>query len=106
MTYQTFNELWEAAENAQVSQTIKLTIPDLTSHITNQLTAYQAIDASEAPEPAKTRLKEACMGEILLTMTQLSYKDNINTFVALQTALEKVKILSLADKYQLTSTTE
>ena len=100
MTYKTFDQLWEASEQAQSSQTSLLTIPDLISTLKNQLTAYQVIDQSEMIEEAKQRLKQDWMGDILLTLCQVSAKDNINTFSSLQNALEKLKILELANKHQ------
>ena len=95
-----FEGLWEQAEQQLQRETNSLSVKDLTEQIITQMSAYRAIDESAVPIEAKNKLKENWMGDILLTMTQLSYKDNINTFTALQMAVEKIKILELSTKYQ------
>jgi hypothetical protein len=95
-----FENLWESAEQQLQRETASLSVKDLTEQLITQMSAYRAIDESTAPVEAKNKLKENWMGSILLTMTQLSYKDNINTFTALQLAVEKIKILELSTKYQ------
>jgi hypothetical protein len=95
-----FADLWNTAESLLQTETNSLSVQNLTEQLITQMSAYRAIDESTAPVEAKNKLKENWMGSILLTMTQLSYKDNINTFTALQLAVEKIKILELSTKYQ------
>jgi hypothetical protein len=101
--HQHYETLWESAEQELATQTAKLSTQELINQLILQLTAYQKLDqAEETPADLKTGLKTQWFGEVLLSLTQLSYLEQVNTFTALETALERAKILSLAQKYQLT----
>ena len=49
---------------------------------------YRSIEAKELPENEKVKVKSRIMGEILLTLTHLSYKDNLNVFESLNLAMQ------------------
>lgn len=86
-----FEELWESAETLQ-----KEDISDQSS-IVNELIAKLSIykglsENQEIPNEERQKLKTHLMGKILLTFTNLSLKDNINTFTALHNAVNELKI--------------
>lgn len=79
-----FEDLWEKCEQLHQSSIAE----DLSSTIIDELmmkiNLYKMIDSkTEVGENERNEAKQRTMGEILLTITKLSLKDNINVFEAL-----------------------
>lgn len=79
-----FEELWEKCEKTHVEETNISTILD---ELSMKINLYKAIsERKELSGVELEKVKSRTMGEILLTLTNLSLKDNINVFEALNTA--------------------
>ena len=84
-----FEELWEQCENFQKDGGKVSDVPILLEELSLKLNLYQAIDAkTEIPVEDRQKVKSRLLGEILLTLTGLSLKDNINVYEALNIALQ------------------
>ena len=92
--YKHFEELWEASEllfknDAADSNSI-------IQEVMAKLFLYQSVSTKlEATAEEKSQLQHHIRGTIVSTLTHLSAKDNINVFVALQEATNKLKIEKL-----------
>lgn len=97
----TFNELWEKCEKFHQEEKDGSSSSELIDGLSMKLNLYKIIDLKpEIPEEDRQKIKDRTMGEILLTLTQLSYKDNINVFEALSTALQYHNIETYSNKYK------
>jgi hypothetical protein len=86
--YKTFNELWEASEQLHKESSKNDSINSIIDELILKINIYKVIDQkSEIPQIEKQKIKSHTMGEILLTLTNLSFKDNINVFPALYEAV-------------------
>ena len=96
---QHFEELWELAEKSFADKKDE-DIDLITNQLMLKVSLYKKMSAQ--PNSSKEELgkiKSHLMGEILLTLTQLSFKENIDVFAALKTAL----YFSTIEKYQSSS---
>lgn len=83
-----FSELWELCENLQKENSINNNSQNIINELNIKINLYRAIDLKqEIPEEDYKKIKSRLFGEILFTLTSLSFKDNINVFDALNTAL-------------------
>ena len=83
-----FEDLWTKAEEFHKNNSSIDSIEDIIEELVMKIGLYKAIDQrdeikSEDKKEAKSRL----FGEILLTLTNLSLKDDINVYESLQIAL-------------------
>lgn len=84
-----FEELWVKSENFQKDAGKISDVPVLLEELSLKLDLYRAIDSKkEIPEDDRQKVKSRLLGEILLTLTGLSFKDNINVYEALNIALQ------------------
>ncbi len=95
-----FEELWEKCEiffkDAGSGSQVQIVLDELLF----KCNLYKAIDAkTEIPEEERQKIKSRTLGEILLTLTCLSFKDNINVYEALNTALQYRNIEHYSQKY-------
>jgi len=95
-----FEELWDKCEAFHQENSKDESSVDVVHELTMKLGLYSAIAqkseiSSEDMEKAKSRL----IGEILLSLTAISLKDNINVFDALNTALTQHSISHYSNKY-------
>lgn len=98
---QHFEELWEKCEEFHKTSgdTGSATESDI-SELMMKLNLYKAMCQKEdLPADSAGKIKTRAMGEILLLLTKISLKDNINTFAALQEALEYKSIETFSQKY-------
>lgn len=94
-----FEELWEESENLFKGDTIS--VAAVIMELKAKLSVYQALnDSAGLPEEEKQKLKSHTFGKILASLSQLSLKDNVNTFAALKNAVEDIKIEQLELKYK------
>ena len=100
MTEMHFEELWEKCENLHQEMGDKFSNEELLSQLTMKLDLYKTLDTrTEIPEEDRKQAKSRILGEILLTITNLSLKDNINVFEALGLALQYRSINYFGQKY-------
>jgi len=84
-----FEELWEKCENFYKEAGNDNLVESIVDELAYKLTLYKALESkTEIPDEERTKAKSRLMGEILLTLTNLSLKDNINVFDALGVALQ------------------
>lgn len=84
-----FEVLWEQCENFQKDATAHNAVQQIIDELMLKINLYKAIDAkTEIPEEDRQKVKSRTLGEILLTLTALSLKDNINVYEALNIALQ------------------
>lgn len=85
-----YEMLWEASEHL-----FKDDKSD-TSSIVNELIAkfsfYKTIDTSELAQEEKNKAKQFIMGNILVTLSHLTYKENINIYPIHKEAIATHKI--------------
>ena|SRR5713101_6939474 len=98
--FKSFDALWETCEalHQQISP------DDNSSSILDELLLkvrlYQAINNQEMPEEEKQAIRTRAIGEVLLVLTNLSLRDNINVFAALEAAHNYRSIDFFSRKHQ------
>lgn len=84
-----FEKLWEQAEEFQKDGSANSNIQQIIEELMMKISLYKAIDSkTELPEEDRQKVKSRTLGEILLTLTSLSLKDNINVYESLNMALQ------------------
>ncbi len=85
-----FEELWEKCENFYKDSNLITDAKNLMEELTLKINLYKAMDSKkdEIPEEEQQKAKSRLLGEILLTLTGLSFKENINVYEALSIALQ------------------
>lgn len=84
-----FETLWEQCEKFQQEAAAHASVQQLIEELVMKISLYKAIDAkTDLPEEDRQKVKSRTLGEILLTLTALSLKDNINVYDCLNIALQ------------------
>lgn len=92
-----FEELWTKCEELHSNEEAT---PAILDELMLKVNLYKAIDSkTEIPESERQSIKSRTMGEILLTLTKLSMKDNINVYETLSIAMQYRSIESHSKKY-------
>lgn len=95
-----FEELWERCEKFHQEASNDSSLMD---ELMMKVNLYKVIDQkTEVPEEERQKLKSRAMGEILLTLTGMSLKDNVNVFEALSIALQYRSVEHYSQKYPTT----
>ncbi len=96
-----FEQLWEECEEFN-----KIKNPDLKSsgvidELSFKISLYQKIEekSKDIPKEELERIRNHTLGEILFTITSISFADQVNVFDALNTALQHRKIEHFKNKY-------
>jgi hypothetical protein len=93
-----FEELWVKCED--FFKESNSSTQSVLEELTLKCNLYKVIDSrTEIPEEERQKIKSRTMGEILLTLTCLSLKDNVNVFEALNTALQYRNIEHYSKKH-------
>jgi hypothetical protein len=94
-----FEQLWEKCEEVHRQSDSNGTLPVLDS-LQLKIELYKTVSKFEGlSEEEKRQAKSLALGEILFSLTNLSYQDNIDVFRALQTALYNKEVSLLDKKY-------
>ena len=100
MTVKHFENLWEDAENFH-KENGGSNFASILDELSLKINLYKGISLKEdLLDEDRKKLKSLTYGEILLTLTQLSLIDDINTFEALSLALKYRAIEHLEVKYK------
>lgn len=93
-----FENLWEQAENNFVNN--NSSVEEVLNNIILRVNLYQSFfqKIKDAPTEEASKIKSHLMGEILITLTHLSYKENIDVFQALKMSLDFANIDLLQKK--------
>lgn len=96
-----FSELWENAEKT-LGEEIAISSPEeLIKEASAKFNLYSLLsNNNNLSEEDKLRFKTHTFGKILLALTKLSAKDNVNVFIALKNALDDAKIEMFEEKYK------
>lgn len=84
-----FEELWEKCENLQKEACAEVPASSIVEEIIIKLNLYKVLDAkTEIPPGEIAKIRSRVLGEVLLTMTSLSVKDNVDVYESLSSALQ------------------
>lgn len=84
-----FEALWEKCENFFKDISPDTKAQAILEELAFKFSLYKAIDSKEdIPEDERKKVKSRVLGEILLTLTHLSLKDNVDVYEALAIALQ------------------
>lgn len=96
-----FEELWEKCEKLHQACGANETVTDIIDELMMKINLYKVIDLkTEIPLEERQKIKSRTIGEILLTLTNLSFRDNINVFESLSVAEQYRSVEGYARKYQ------
>lgn len=77
-----FEKVWENSEKLYEGDDSPTT--SILDELSMKINLYKMIDSkTDIPDDERQKVKSRTMGEILLTLTHLSLKDNINVYEAL-----------------------
>lgn len=94
-----FEDLWVKCEKYH-QDTAQDEVGSIIEELMLKINIYKVIDQkSEIPEDERKKIKSRTLGEILLTLTSLSNKDDIDVFEALSIALQYHSIEHYSQKY-------
>jgi hypothetical protein len=80
-----FEKIWENSEKLHEGDGSPTTA--ILDELSMKINLYKMIDSkTDVPDDERQKVKSRTMGEILLTLTHLSLKDNINVYEALSIA--------------------
>jgi hypothetical protein len=95
-----FEDLWNQCENLHQEIVLNENSAQILEELILKINLYKALDQKqEIPETELQTIKSRTMGEILLTLTKLSLKDNLNVYEALSVALQWRSIDHYNKKY-------
>jgi hypothetical protein len=95
---QTFDQVWEESELISKQLNSDSKPSSIIDEISLKLNLYKSICENESMDSdEKFKTQEFIMGEILFSLSALSYNENINVFKALKT-VSKYKAISLYSK--------
>jgi hypothetical protein len=82
-----FEELWEQCEKLHQEMGGQEPVNVILDELAMKINLYKLIDGkTDIPDDERQKVKSRTMGEILLTLTHLSLKENINVFECLSIA--------------------
>lgn len=95
-----FEELWEKCEQFHKQNSSEDDVVDILNEIVLKVNLLTAIEQkTDLPKDESEKAKSRLLGEILLSLTNLSLKYNTNVFESLKTALIHNSIGYYSDKY-------
>lgn len=95
-----FEQLWEQCENLHKETKPDSQISGLVDELMMKISLYKAIDQKiDLAADERKKIKSRTLGEILLTITNISLQDDINVFDALNTAFKYHSIEIYSQKY-------
>ena len=95
-----FEELWEKCENFHKEASKNMDAASVVEGLTLKLNLYKALVAqTDILGEDMQKVKSRTLGEIVLTLTCLSLKDNINVYESLSQALQMRSIDFLEQKH-------
>lgn len=95
-----FEELWTECEILHKDIIKNESAASILDELLIKTNLYKALDQkTEIPSAEQENIKSRIMGEMLLTLTKLSLKDNINVYDALSIAMQHRSIDIFNQKY-------
>ena len=97
-----FEDLWEKCENFYKESAKDIDSQSVIDGLILKVNLYKTLDAQkEILGEEMQKVKSRTLGEILLTITYLSFKDNIDVYESLETALQYRTINFLNKKHPM-----
>lgn len=94
-----FEELWELCEKLH-QEADQGNSSSLIDELALKFNIYKVIDQrTDIPQEERQKIKSRTLGEILLTLTNISLKDNVDVFEALSSAYKYRSIEHFSKKY-------
>jgi hypothetical protein len=95
-----FEELWEKCEELHKDGAGRDQAAALIEELALKLNIYKVVDLkTEIPDEERQKIKSRTLGEILLTLTNISLIDNINVFESLTSAYKYRSVEHFSKKY-------
>lgn len=95
-----FEELWEKCESLHKDNAGLDQASALIEELGLKFNIYKVIDQrTDIPQEERQKIKSRTLGEILLTLTNISLIDNIDVFEALSAAFKYRSIEHFSKKY-------
>ncbi len=95
-----FEDLWEKCESFHKEFSSQDQLESIIQELELKTSLYSMLSNKALPEEEKNKIKIRTFGEMLLTLTNLSLKDNINVYEALSMALQYREIDKFSQKYK------
>ncbi|CAB4197015.1 hypothetical protein UFOVP1290_535 [uncultured Caudovirales phage] len=96
-----FEELWEQGEKINENGCTECSASSIINELLIKIELYKNIDSKSDIDLKDIReMKSKIFGEILLTLTHLSLKDDINVFTSLHDAIKIRSISFFSSKYK------
>jgi predicted ABC-type exoprotein transport system permease subunit len=84
-----FEELWEKCEKLHKQTNEATPVSSIMDELAMKINLYKVVDSkTEVPKEEQEKAKSRLLGEILLTLTHLSLREDINVFEALSVAYQ------------------
>lgn len=88
-----FSELWEKCEQLHKDASSDASVSTIIDELEYKIALYKAIDKKkEIPKEENAKIKSRTLGEILLSLTNISLIDDINVYDSLNQALQYRKV--------------
>lgn len=88
-----FSELWEKCEQFFKDEQNKQPVSSLIDELEYKIALYKVIDKKQdIPKEERFKIKSRTLGEILLSLTNISLIDDINVYDSLNQALQYRKV--------------
>lgn len=95
-----FENLWNKCENLHEETVKNETSEQIIDELILKINLYKVLhQKTEIPDNERETIKSRTMGEILLTLTKLSLKENLNVYEALNIAMQYRDIDYFNQKY-------
>lgn len=96
-----FEDLWEQCEKIHSEFLNDTSVDSIIDELYLKINIYKVLSSKkEISGEDMEKIKSRTFGEILLTLTNLSLKDNINVYAALLSALQFRSAEKFLDKHQ------
>lgn len=96
-----FEQLWEKCENFHKENSADNTTSFILDNLLLKVGLVKSVlEKNNLPAEELQQAKKLILGEVLFTLTNLSLKEDVNVFEALQIALQNNNIEFLSKKYQ------
>lgn len=96
-----FEELWTKCEEFFQDSSSDADTKSILDELELKFKLYQAVSTKELPETETQQIKTRVLGEIIMTLTHLSLKDNVDVFAALGQALQARSVQYYQQKYPI-----
>ena len=96
MSEEHFETIWNKSEELIASEVSKQPTAPIIEELIAKLALYKALDLNDKiPEEEKQKLKTHLFGKLLIALSKLSFKENVNVYTAMKQAMEELRLSQL-----------